>query len=371
MSIGRACVASSCCRSVRVSRRACDRACRAARAPRRRRDRRHRRRHSRRRSSRRSFRFASSRSRPDCRTRGASRFCPTADMLVTEREGRLRIIRNGVLDPDSDRRNATVFARVLAGLLDVALHPKFAENRLVYLSYSKAREDNLSTTALARARLRRHGAQRTSRTSSSPTRGASRTRTSAAASRSIATGLLYLTVGERQEQDRAQKPDDHGGKVLRLRDDGTRAAGQSVRRAKPGYLPEIYSIGHRSPQGLAMNPATGAHLGERARPARRRRAEHRPAGQELRLAARDLRHRLRRHEDQRFDVARGSRGAVRLLGAVDCRVRAHVLYRRPLSRVEGERVRRRDVRRDARAARVTSSGSSSTRPGGRSIASRC
>ena len=64
-------------------------------------------------------------------------------------------------------------------------------------------------------------------------------------------------VGERQEQDRAQKPGDHGGKVLRLRDDGS-VPPDNPFVGKQGYLPEIYSLGHRSPQGLATNPATGA-----------------------------------------------------------------------------------------------------------------
>ena len=72
-------------------------------------------------------------------------------ILVTEREGRLRIVRNGKLDPTPIAGTPQVFARVLAGLLDVALHPRFAENRVIYLSYSKAGENNLTTTALARA----------------------------------------------------------------------------------------------------------------------------------------------------------------------------------------------------------------------------
>jgi glucose/arabinose dehydrogenase len=70
-------------------------------------------------------------------------------------------------------------------------------------------------------------------------------------------GLLYLTVGERQEEARAQKGEDHGGKVLRLRDDGTVPADNPF-VGKAGYKPEIYSLGHRSPQGLALNPETGA-----------------------------------------------------------------------------------------------------------------
>jgi glucose/arabinose dehydrogenase len=70
-------------------------------------------------------------------------------------------------------------------------------------------------------------------------------------------GFLFMTVGERQEQDRAQKPDDHGGKVLRLRDDGS-APPDNPFAGKPGYQPEIYAIGFRSPQGLAFHPETGA-----------------------------------------------------------------------------------------------------------------
>jgi glucose/arabinose dehydrogenase len=177
-------------------------------------------------------------------------------MLVTERDGRLRIIRNGVLDPAPIAGTPRVFSRVLAGLLDVALHPRFAENRIVYLSYSKAREDNLSATALARGVFDGTSLRDVkdifvaSSWSKSNTNFGGRI----AFDRE---GLLYLTVGERQEQDRAQKPDDHGGKVLRLRDDGS-VPPDNPFVGKPGYLPEIYSIGHRSPQGLAMNPATGA-----------------------------------------------------------------------------------------------------------------
>jgi glucose/arabinose dehydrogenase len=183
-------------------------------------------------------------------------FLPDASMLVTERDGRLRIIRNGVLDPAPIAGTPRVFSRVLAGLLDVALHPRFAENRIVYLSYSKAREDNLSATALARGVFDGTSLRDVkdifvaSSWSKSNTNFGGRI----AFDRE---GLLYLTVGERQEQDRAQKPDDHGGKVLRLRDDGS-VPPDNPFVGKPGYLPEIYSIGHRSPQGLAMNPATGA-----------------------------------------------------------------------------------------------------------------
>src|SRR5690606_11404297 len=70
-------------------------------------------------------------------------------------------------------------------------------------------------------------------------------------------GMLYMAVGERQEQERAQDTMQHGGKVLRLRDDGS-VPPDNPFAGKDGYLPEIYSLGHRRPQGLAVHPVTGA-----------------------------------------------------------------------------------------------------------------
>jgi glucose/arabinose dehydrogenase len=183
-------------------------------------------------------------------------FLPNGDMLVTERAGRLRIIRGGALDPQPISGVPQVRVTALGGLLEVSLHPRFAENGLLYLTYSKAGEGNLSTTALARARLKGASLEDVrdifvaNSWSSSPTNFGGRIAFDRA-------GLLYLTVGERQEQERAQKGEDHGGKVLRLRDDGT-VPPDNPFVGKTGYLPEIYSIGHRSPQGLALNPETGA-----------------------------------------------------------------------------------------------------------------
>jgi glucose/arabinose dehydrogenase len=183
-------------------------------------------------------------------------FLPDGSLLVTERDGRLRIIRNGVLDPKPIAGVPAVFARVLGGLLDVALHPAFAENRLLYLTYAKGRADNLSTTALARARF--DGAALTDVKEIFVANTWSKSNTNYGGRIAFdRAGLLYLTVGERQEQDRAQNGNDHGGKVLRLRDDGS-VPSDNPFVGRAGYAPEIYSLGHRSPQGLAMNPATGA-----------------------------------------------------------------------------------------------------------------
>jgi aldose sugar dehydrogenase len=183
-------------------------------------------------------------------------FLPDGSMLVTEREGRLRIIRNGVLDPTPISGVPKVFARVLGGLLDVALHPAFAQNRLIYLAYSKAGDNNLSTTALARGRF--DGTALTDVTEIFVANTWSKSNTNYGGRIAFdRAGLLYLTVGERQEQQRAQNGNDHGGKVVRLRDDGT-VPPDNPFVGRSGYQPEIYTLGHRSPQGLAMNPVTGA-----------------------------------------------------------------------------------------------------------------
>ena len=79
-------------------------------------------------------------------------FLPNGDMLVTERAGRLRIIRGGTLDPQSISGVPQVRVTALGGLLEVALHPKFEDNGFVYLTYAKGGEGNLSTTAMARGR---------------------------------------------------------------------------------------------------------------------------------------------------------------------------------------------------------------------------
>jgi glucose/arabinose dehydrogenase len=180
---------------------------------------------------------------------------PNGDMLLTERAGRLRMLHDGMLDPEPIAGTPAIKITALGGLLEVLPHPQFAENGLVYLSYSKGGEGNLSTTAVARGRLEGKKLEDlrdifvAKNWSNSPTNFGGRMTFGR-------DGMLYLTVGERQEQERAQNTMEHGGKVLRLRDDGTVPTDNPF-VGKPGYLPEIYSLGHRSPQGLAFNPANG------------------------------------------------------------------------------------------------------------------
>jgi glucose/arabinose dehydrogenase len=183
-------------------------------------------------------------------------FLPNGDLLVTERAGRLRIVRNGVLDPAPIAGVPEVRITVLGGLLEVLLHPEFAANGILYLSYAKGGESDMSTTAVSRGRF--DGAKLddveeifvAENWSTSPTNFGGRMVFGR-------DGKLYLTVGERQEQERAQNTMLHGGKVLRLNEDGS-APRDNPFVGKEGYLPEIYSLGHRSIQGLAVHPETGA-----------------------------------------------------------------------------------------------------------------
>ena len=183
-------------------------------------------------------------------------FLPNGDILVTERAGRLRILRGGVLDPEPIAGVPEVRITVLGGLLDVLLHPDFAANGILYLSYAKGGEGDLATTAVSRGRF--DGTKLddveeifvAENWSMSPTNFGGRMVFGR-------DGKLYLTIGERQEQDRAQNTMLHGGKVLRLNEDGS-APDDNPFSGKDGYLPEIYSLGHRSPQGLAVHPDTGA-----------------------------------------------------------------------------------------------------------------
>jgi glucose/arabinose dehydrogenase len=190
-------------------------------------------------------------------------FLPNGDMLVTEQNRTsLRLIRDGVLDPTPITglpRPITSRRRDTAGV-DVAVHPRFSENRLVYVAFWKPKPDveHLRTAVVYRGRL--EGYQLTDVEeifeSVSWTDGPS-------AARIIfgPDGKLYLAIGAPGFQETlgettwAQDPDHHGGKILRLNDDGTTPADNPV-VGRPGYRPEIFALGIRNAIGMAFRPET-------------------------------------------------------------------------------------------------------------------
>ena len=186
---------------------------------------------------------------------------PDGDMLVTERPGRLRIVRDGELLPEPVPGVPEVRARGQGGLLDVALHPDFATNRLVYLSFSKPEEDgSAATTAVVRGRFENDRLEDVEQIFQADTRGRNHYGSRLAFDRD---GFLFITVGDRQASPRgdlaahpAQDLSNHHGTVIRLHDDG------SVPSDNPfvdsaGARPEIWSYGHRNAQGLAIDSETG------------------------------------------------------------------------------------------------------------------
>ena len=182
-------------------------------------------------------------------------FLPDGDMLVTEREGRLRRIHDGVLQRRAISGTPRVHSSGQEGLLDVALHPQFAQNHLLYLTYSKPGA-NGTTIALARARLDGDALQNVGdifvADNWSTADGNIGSRVAF-----LRDGTLLMTTGDRHLQTPAQDQMRHWGKVLRLRDDGS-VPPDNPFVANPFYRPEIFSTGHRNPQGLAVHPMTGA-----------------------------------------------------------------------------------------------------------------
>ena len=179
-------------------------------------------------------------------------------MLVTERPGRMRVVRDGrVSEPVANVPQ--VFAEGQGGLLDVTLHPDFSSNRLIYFSFAEPRGFlGANGSALARARLSDdnpalEGVDVIFRQEPAVRSGAHFGGRIAFAS----DGSLFLTLGDRYSQrDSAQDLSTHLGKIVRVSQEGKPAQGNPF-ADQPGALPEIWSYGHRNPQGAAIEPSTG------------------------------------------------------------------------------------------------------------------
>jgi glucose/arabinose dehydrogenase len=181
-------------------------------------------------------------------------------VLVTEKPGRVRIVdREGRVSAPL-RGVPPVVARGQGGLLDVALHPGFATNRLVYLSYSEAAPSGQSgnSTAVARGRLDADGLEL--KNVEVIFRQAPKFDSRAHFGSRLVfrrDGTLFVTLGDRySRKDDAQTLDTHHGKVVRITDDGG-VPGDNPFVKRAGALPEIWSFGHRNVQGAALHPTTG------------------------------------------------------------------------------------------------------------------
>lgn len=187
---------------------------------------------------------------------------PGGDMLITERPGRLRIVRDGQLLPDAVPGVPAVFTTGgQAGLFDVVPHPDFAANQYLYLSFSKPLEAlGTSTTALVRGRLVNDRLEGVEEIFVADSSGSGHYGGRIAFDEN---GYLFLTLGDRIAPPRgdlaahpAQDRSNHHGVIIRLNDDGSVPADNPY-VGQAGIKPEIWSYGHRSPQGLAFDPATG------------------------------------------------------------------------------------------------------------------
>ena len=181
-------------------------------------------------------------------------FLPDGRMLVTERPGRLRVIAKGRLEsqPIGGLPQVTPYGQ--GGLMDVVLHPEFQKNQLVYLAYSGRGSDGYGTE-LARGRLAGERLENVEVLFRQSPKGS---RSQHFGGRLVfdRAGFLYLTLGDRGEMPRAQRPDDHAGSVIRLHDDG-RVPKDNPFVGRDGWKPEKFTLGNRNMQGAALHPQSG------------------------------------------------------------------------------------------------------------------
>jgi glucose/arabinose dehydrogenase len=199
---------------------------------------------------------------------------PNGDMLVTEKPGRLRLVRDFTLDPTPISGIPPVLLTRFQGLWDIALHPQFERNRLIYFTYARKNETEVlagdappsAKAVLGRARY--DGGHMLSDVREIFTSNAWISGPTSARIAFGRDGKIYMTIGVTHRDldhggtqrvgtpEEAQNPKSHLGKVLRLNDDGT-APPDNPFAGRREYAPEIYALGVRNPQGLMLHPDTG------------------------------------------------------------------------------------------------------------------
>jgi glucose/arabinose dehydrogenase len=189
-------------------------------------------------------------------------FTPDGRLLFTERPGRVRIIENGALQPEPLATIEDVEQTGESGLMDLTLHPQFAENHFLYLAYAY-RDDGQKVRVV---RFRETGSALTDRKLIIEGIPAARFHAGTRV-RFGPDSKLYITTGDSTERELAQQLNSLAGKTLRLNDDGTVPPDNPFVN-QSNARPEIWSYGHRNSQGIAWQPDTGLQF----------QTEHGPSG---------------------------------------------------------------------------------------------
>ena len=195
----------------------------------------------------------------DLKVPWAMAFLPNGDLLFTEREGDLHIVRDGKLYPSPIAGVPEVLAKGQGGLLDLELHPDYENNGWIYLSFASPSEEGEegsgANTEVIRVRLQGNRLTDHEHIFKASPNYDTRHHYGGRIEFDEA-GYLYLTVGDRGGRDEVQDLSNHRGKVIRLHDDG-RVPADNPFVGVEGAQPEIFSYGHRNPQGMDRHPETG------------------------------------------------------------------------------------------------------------------
>jgi glucose/arabinose dehydrogenase len=180
-------------------------------------------------------------------------FLPDGRILITERAGEIRIVKDGKLLPEKIGNVPAVFANGQGGLLDIKLHPDYTTNGWIYLTYAKPGEGG-GGTVVARAKLEGNNLTNLEEIFTAlPLLGSG----AHFGSRVVfdGKGYIFVSSGERGTKENAQDLTNHLGKILRLHEDGKVPTDNPFVNT-PGAKPEIWSYGHRNPQGLVYDKTT-------------------------------------------------------------------------------------------------------------------
>jgi glucose/arabinose dehydrogenase len=191
-------------------------------------------------------------------------FLPNGDVLITELLGRLRYVAGGQLETEAISGLPPVATGGQGGLMDVILHPDFANNRLIYISYSHG-DESASRTRVARAELNGRALENL-KVIFEVSQAKPRLQHNGSRFAWLPDGTLVFSIGDGGNpptmleggfiREQAQNPDSHLGKIIRLHDDG-RIPTDNPFLDRPDAKRELYSMGHRNPQGLALDSKSG------------------------------------------------------------------------------------------------------------------